>query len=51
MYYASFLYMVPVVQWLADEATKKLRLVTEPHRNMSYNLPYNDLLDEYNGNV
>ena len=57
MYYGSFLYMVPVVQWMADEAEEKLRLVIEHHRNMSYNLSNNqtsfmdDLLDEYNGNI
>ena len=49
--------MVPVVQWMADEAEEKLKLVIEHHRNVSYNLSNNrtsfidDILDEYNGNI
>ena len=53
IYYGSFLHMVPLIQWMADEVEEKFRLVIEHHRNSSYNRTnfVNDLLDEYNGNI
>ena len=53
VYYGSFLYMVPLVKWMANEVEEKFRLVIEHRRNLTYNQTsfVVDLMDEYNGDI
>ena len=53
VYYGSFLYMVPLVKWMANEAEEKFRLVIEHRPNLTYNQTsfVVDLMDEYNGDI
>ena len=53
LYYAGYVYMIPIIQWFADEAEQKFRLVMEDHSNSMQNETNFglDLLYDHDGKV
>ena len=53
IYYGGFLYMIPIVQWMADEVEDRFRLELEHHRRSISNQTniLIDLFGEYNGDI